>query len=231
MNEHLRTQATPFSLLNPPHSISSSFPASPFFTLWGLLKGAWLHFQVEATRGSLPQGGWQEMKAAHIVPDAFQRNTSVGGGENYPSPVTCHCVCVCPWVCRFLWIRLNWGDTCKIRDVIHVHISANTYSLALDRGGFFFFFFTPHFRCRKPHPIICVSVNGILNVTPRNDNTPPGPWQGQPRDDITIFSGGQVKHVHIAAKALTKEKKFKNAAQLQHEWPRWPLSSQARISM
>lgn len=72
----------------PPHSVSSSFPASPFFTLWGLLKGAWLHSQLGATQGSFPRGGWQEMKAVHIVPDAFQHYTYVGGRENYHSPVT-----------------------------------------------------------------------------------------------------------------------------------------------
>ena len=82
--------------LSPPHSISSSIFPLPFFTLWGLLKGAWLHFQLGATRGSFPQGGWQEMKAAHIVPDAFQFHTYVGGGENYPSPLShaSHWVCV-----------------------------------------------------------------------------------------------------------------------------------------
>lgn len=72
----------------PHRSCSSSFPASPFFTLWGLLKGAWLHFQLGATQGSFPQGGWQEMKAVHIVPDAFQHYTYVGGRERYPPPVT-----------------------------------------------------------------------------------------------------------------------------------------------
>lgn len=30
-------------------------------------------------------------------------------------------------------------------------------------------------RCTEPHPVICVSVNGILNLTPQDDNTPPGP--------------------------------------------------------
>lgn len=36
------------------------------------------------------------MKAAHIVPDAFQFHTYVGGGENYPSPLShaSHWVCV-----------------------------------------------------------------------------------------------------------------------------------------
>lgn len=69
-----------------PHSISSSCPASPFFTLWGLLKGAWLYFQLGATQGSFPLGSWQEMKAVHIVPDAFQHYASVGGRENHPFP-------------------------------------------------------------------------------------------------------------------------------------------------
>lgn len=37
----------------PNHTISSPFPASPSCpTLWGLLKGAWLHFQLGATWGS-----------------------------------------------------------------------------------------------------------------------------------------------------------------------------------
>lgn len=88
----------------PPPSISSSFPASPFFTLWGLLKGAWLHFQLGATQGSFPQGGWQEMKAVHIVPDAFQHYTYVGGRENYPSP--CHTPqCVFVFIFRLI---LRW---------------------------------------------------------------------------------------------------------------------------
>lgn len=69
------------------------------------------------------------MKAAHIVPDAFQRNTSVGGGENYPHPVTRHCVCEYVRVCRSLCMRLKWEDACKIRDVTHVHTAAYTYSL------------------------------------------------------------------------------------------------------
>lgn len=40
----------------PPHSISSSFPASPFLISWGLLKGPWLHFQFGSNSGVLPPG-------------------------------------------------------------------------------------------------------------------------------------------------------------------------------
>lgn len=35
------------------------------------------------------------MKAVHIVPDAFQHYTYVGGRENYPSPLSHTSVCVC----------------------------------------------------------------------------------------------------------------------------------------
>lgn len=63
------------------------FPLSPLFTLWGLLKGAWLHFQLGAAQGSFPRGGWQEMKAVHIVPDAFQHYTWV---EEKKLPLSCH---------------------------------------------------------------------------------------------------------------------------------------------
>lgn len=90
----LHTQATP----SPPLTVSPLlFSRFPLFQ-W-LLKGAWLHFQLGATRGSFPQGGWQEIKAAHIVPDAFQFHTYVGGGENYPSPLS-H---ASHWVCVFIY--------------------------------------------------------------------------------------------------------------------------------
>lgn len=190
-----------------PHSISSSFPASPFFTLWGLLKGAWLYFQLGATQGSFPLGSWQEMKAVHIVPDAFQHYASVGRRENHPFPSHMAYPNVCLheetvkiqamedllkrkaqfhkiWLHAFLFF--NWTNfpqpqwpSCSSDD-----------NRPQTKESFSF-----HFRCMELHPANCSSVNGTLNMTPRDDNTPLGLWQAWLKDDITVFSGGSVKRI------------------------------------
>lgn len=84
----------------PPKSISSFFQLPPLSLCEVCLKEHDSIFNLEELGGPSPEGGWQEMKAVHIVPAAFQHYTSVAGSENYPSPChTPHTVRVCMCVC------------------------------------------------------------------------------------------------------------------------------------
>lgn len=87
----LQTQAGPPCPLVP----LLLFPLPPLSLCECCLKEHDSIFNRDDLRGPSPEGSWQEMKAVHIVPDAFQPYTSVAGTENYPSPAKHLTLCVC----------------------------------------------------------------------------------------------------------------------------------------